>query len=131
MLISPPTDALECDADGSYYWLTVGDLISLATSAASGDRQVKEASVLRKIERWCVDDDVLGPYACKATPAQIAQLVGAGRIKNYPSKEKGVYLIHRDGLATIADRPKPGPRKKSKQSRKGKQTGAGTLQRSM
>jgi hypothetical protein len=114
MLISPPTDVLECDADGSYYWLTVGDLIPLAIKAANGDKQVKEASVLRKIERWCVDDDVLGPYACKATPAQIAQLVEAGRIKNYPSKEKGVYLIHRDGLANIARRPKPGPRKKSK-----------------
>ncbi len=69
-------------------------------------------------------------YSHKASREQILTLLYAGRIKGLPHKGKGVYLIHRDGLVDIEDRPKRGwPKKDKKRPRKGRQTGEGAPER--
>lgn len=115
MRISPPSNVMECDAAGNYYWLVVSDILPFAATASSASKNPpNEASIWRKIERWCLDEDVLGPYAFKATPLQIAQLVEAARISGFPPKDKGLFLVHRDGLASIHARPTSGWQKGKK-----------------
>ncbi len=118
-----PDNVMEHDAEGRYIWLLVSECVPLVSE---GDE--KPENVIRNIERWCANG-VLAPYAYKASRAQVLTLLNAGRIEGLPHKKRGLYLIHRAGLARIEDRPKPGwPQNKARQ-RKGRQTGASAPER--
>jgi len=119
----PLENVMERDAGGRFVWLVVSECVPLVSE---GDD--KPANVIRNIKRWCVSG-VLAPYAHKASRDQALTLLYAGRIQGLPQKNKGVYLIHRDGLACIDDRPKPGWPKEKARPRKGGQTGARTPER--
>ena len=119
----PLENVMECDAEGRFVWLVVSEFVPLVSEGND-----KPANVTRNIERWCASG-VLAPYAHKASREQVLALVYAGRIQGLPQKKKGVYLIHRDGLAHVDDRPKRGWPKDKARPRKGRQTGAGAPER--
>jgi len=123
MAAVPGEDVMERDHEGKFIWLVVSEVVPLV-----GTKEDKPTNVTRNVERWCASG-VLVPYARKASREQILTLVYAGRIEGIPQKNKGVYLIHRDGLAHIEDRPKRGWPKDKARPRKGRQTGAGAPER--
>lgn len=114
-------DVMAHDAQGQFIWLVVSECVPLVSEAND-----KPDNVTRNIERWCANG-ILAPYAHKASRGQVLTLIYTGRIQRLPPKGKEVYLIQRDGLAHVEDRPKRGWPKKKKRERKGKQTGVGTL----
>ena len=102
-------DVMARDAQGQFIWLVVSECVPLVSETND-----KPDNVTRNIERWCANG-VLAPYAHKASREQVLTLVYAGRIQGLPLKKRGLYIIHRDGLAHVEDRPKPGwPKKKER-----------------
>ncbi len=108
-------EVIERDGERKFVWLVVSEVVPMV-NAEDG----KPANVTRNVECWCASG-VLAPYTHKASREQILTLVYAGRIQGLPQKKKGVYLIYRNGLARIYDRPK----QDKERPREGKQTGAG------
>ena len=116
-------NVMERDGEGHFVWLVVSEVVLLVST-----KNAKPPNVTRNIERWCASG-VLAPYAHKASREQILTLVYACRIQGIPQKMKGVYLIHRDGLAHIDDRPKRGWPKDTKRPHRGRRIGASDPER--
>ena len=118
MDVAPPEDVMARDEVGNFHWLVVEEVVPLVRMEGN-----RPESLRRAIERWC-ERGVLAPYAWKASRAQMLALLTAGRIHGLPPKGRGLYLIHRAGLAHIEDRPRRGWPPGKARPRKGKTTGA-------
>ncbi len=99
-------DVMECDAQGNFLWLVVSEVVPLVENT-----EAKPESIARSIERWCAHG-VLSPFVRKATNEEILALLNAGRIHGFPQKDKGIYVIHRSGLACLTHRPKAGRKRR-------------------
>lgn len=104
-------DVMACDASGHFVWLVVHEVVPFVEKPG-----ISQKSLIRSIERWCASG-VLAPFCKRASNAQILMLVEAHRLKGFPPPTKEVYLIHREGLRHLNERPKAGRRPKATAAR--------------